>query len=320
MHVALAPLRWVGHVLSNTHGIWTVFELAWLRRTPGGIIDAAHPFATGLDPRTGRFVWRENLLYRSRASQIAIEHDFAIIERVMNFMRSLVEQSVARPDAPLGVPSRMPPAVNLLHGPVHYHAVTLLFDDVPDVVAHFTDARFHREVLRCVREQRREVIVVMRQRDYDRHQLAGLACFMRTRLPFWANPNGNKKTIQWGIPAPYPNINVITGAWIADTRALIASRGSDSVVRAPVGGGRYFQDGPYTDGWRDFLLPERLLARFTTWRVERRGAKANMFFTDARELHAGFRYRPEALPTIVQRLAARARGRVRGWMTSPRQA
>src|SRR6185369_5760331 len=96
----------------------------------------------------------------------------------------------------------------------------------------------------------RELVVILRDRQYDRDALAGLACFFRTRLPFWANPNGNKPRIQWGVPAPYPNINVITGAWIADTRALVASPGSLDVVRPPVGPGRYFQDGPYTGGWR----------------------------------------------------------------------
>lgn len=310
-HVAAAPIRWAGHVLSNTRGILTVFDLVWLRRTPGGIIDIRHPFATGIDPRTGRRVWRDNLLYRSRAAEIPLEQDVAIIERVMDFMRGRVAESAARPEAPYGVPSRMPPAVNLLHGPVHFHAISLLFDDVPDAVQHFTDSRFLREVKRSVREQKREIVVVLRQRDYEREALAGLACFFRTRLPFWANPNGNKKRIQWGVPAPYPNINVITGAWIADTRALLASRGSPDVVRPPVGPGRYFQDGPYTGGWRELLFPERWLARFTTWRVESRGDKENLYFTDARELRAGFRYDPASPPTLAYRVLKRVRARLR---------
>jgi hypothetical protein len=310
-HVAAAPRHWAAHVLSNTRGILTVFDLVWLRPTPGGIIDITHPFATGIDPRTGRRVWRDNLLYRSRAAEIILDDDVAIIERVMDFMRGRVEQSAARPGAPHGVPSRMPPAVNLLHGPVHFHAISLLFDDVPDAVQHFTDARFLREVKRCVREQKRELVVILRDRQYDRDALAGLACFFRTRLPFWANPNGNKPRIQWGVPAPYPNINVITGAWIADTRALVASRGSRDVVRAPVGPGRYFQNGPYTCGWRDLLFPERWLARLTTRRVELRGERGNLYFTDARELRAGFRYDPAAPPTLARRLLKRARTRLR---------
>jgi hypothetical protein len=305
-HIMAAPARWVGHVVSNTRGIWTVFELVWLRRTPGGIIDVTHPFATGIDPRTGLRVWRENLLYRSRAVEVPLEDDVAIVERVMDFMRSRVAQSAARPGAPNGVPTRMPPAVNLLHGPVHFNGVSLLFDDVADTVQHFTDRRFLREVKRCIREQKRELVVILRRRDYDRDALAGLACFVRTRLPFWANPNGNKKTIQWGVPAPYPNINVITGAWIADTRALLATRGSLDVVRPPVGSGRYFRDGPYTGGWREMLFPERWLARFTTWRVQSRGEKGNLYFTDLRELRAGFRYDPAAPPTLIQRLFKRA--------------
>jgi len=304
-------MHWAGHVLSNTRGILTVFDLVWLRRTPGGIIDITHPFATGIDPWTGCRVWRDNLLYRSRAAEVPVEEDVAIIERVMDFMRGRVEQSAARPGTPHGMPSRMPPAVNLLHGPVHFHAISLLFDDVPDAVQHFTDSRFLREVKRAVREEKRELVVVLRQRDYDRESLAGLACFFRTRLPFWANPNGNKKRIQWGVPAPYPNINVITGAWIADTRALLVSHGSLDVVRPPVGPGRYFQNGPYTGGWCELLFPERWLARFTTWRVESRGERENLYFTDARELRAGFRYDPGSPPTLGSRLLKRALTRLR---------
>jgi hypothetical protein len=310
-HVAVAPMLWMRHVASNARGIWTVFELAWVRRIRGGTIDIDHPFATGREPRTGRLVWRENLLYRSRAEEISADADFAIVERVMDFMRAIAAQSAARPGAPHGVPSRMPPAVNLLHGPIHFHAMSLLFDDVPDAVQHFTDARFLREVKRCIREQRRELVIILRRRDYDRDALAGLACFFRTRLPFWANPNGHKKSIQWGVQAPYPNINVITGAWIADVRALVSTRGSVAVVRPPVEAGRYFQDGPYTGGWRELLFPERWLARFTTWRVDARGARGNLFFTDARELRRGFRYDPAAPPSISQRLASRARAHLR---------
>jgi hypothetical protein len=313
-HVAVAPMLWIRHVASNAHGIWTVFELAWLRRTPGGLIAIDHPFATGRDPRTGRLVWRENLIFRSRSSDIPLEADAAIVERVMDFMRAIAAQSAARPDAPRGVPSRMPPAINLLHGVVHFHSMSLLFDDVPDAVQHFTDRRFFREVKRAVRTERREVVVILRRRDYDRDALAGLACFLRTRLPFWANPNGHKKRIQWGVPAPYPNINLITGAWIADMRALVASRGSLAVVRSPVLADRYFQNGPYIAGWREMLFPERWLARFTTWRVNSRGERGNLYFTDARELRTGFRYDPAALPTVWQRLAKRARAGARRWI------
>ena len=91
----------------------------------------------------------------------------------------------------------------------------------------------------------------------------------------------------------------------------MASGGSLDVVRSPVGPGRYFQDGPYTGGWRDLLFPERWLARLTTWHVEARGDKGNLYFTDARELRSGFRYDPAAPPTLARRLLTRARRRLR---------
>jgi hypothetical protein len=67
----------------------------------------------------------------------------------------------------------------------------------------------------------------------------------------------------------------------------------------------------YTGGWRELLFPERWLARLTTRRVESRGEKGNLYFTDNRELRAGFRYDPAAPPTLGQRLLKRARTRLR---------
>jgi hypothetical protein len=56
------------------------------------------------------------------------------------------------------------------------------------------------------------------------------------------------------------------------------------VVRPPVPRGRYFQAGPYVGWRREALWPERLLVRYTHWRIRRRGSRGGLFFVDRRKL------------------------------------
>ena len=305
-HCAGAPKNWLGHSLSNTWGVANVFDLTWLRPTPGGLLASDHPFITGKALDDGEPIWPRNLLFRSRASQLPLEADLQIVVAVMNYMRNMTALSSSQPDRPHGNRTRMPPAVNYIHGPVHYNGVTMLFDDVGDVVRHFTDCRFTAEVRRFIAEQQREITLILRDRDYDRDELATLACFTKTVLPYWANPNGNKRRVHWGVPAPYPNINLITGAWIGDTRLLLTAAGRARVARSPIPRGRYFT-GEYGTGWSEFLWPEIWLSRLTTRRVLVRGEKGGMYFTDARKLKEGFLYDPEHLPRLHERIIERAR-------------
>jgi hypothetical protein len=50
--------------------------------------------------------------------------------------------------------------------------------------------------------------------------------------------------------------------------------------------GRYLTGGPYRGWRRGPLWPERLLARYTHWRIRRRGARGGLFFVDRRQLIA----------------------------------
>lgn len=310
-HYVAAPKNWVGHLLSNAWGVANVFDLAWLRPTPGGLLASDHPFITGAATEDGAPIWPRNLVFRTRASDITLETDLQIVNAVMDYMRNMASLSCSHPDRPHGKRTRMPPAVNYIHGPVHYNGVTLLFDDVPDVVRHFTDPRFVAEIRRFIAEENREITLILRNRDYDRDELATLACFTKTVLPYWANPNGNKRRVHWGVPAPYPNINLITGAWVRDTRMLLTAEGRARVARSPVARGRYFADGNYGTGWSEFLWPEIWLSRLTTRRVLARGERGGMYFTDARRLKQGFLYDPERLPTLSARVLERMRDGVR---------
>jgi hypothetical protein len=309
-HAVAAPWNWIGHTLSNAWGIANVFDLAWLRPTPGGLLEEHHPFVTGRPRPDQEPIWPRNVLYRSRPSEVALSADLAVVHAVMDHMRGMVAASAVAAGRPRGKRTRMPPAINYIHGPVHYNGVSVLFDDVPDATRHLTDVRFLTELRRFIAAERREITVILRERDYDREALATLACLSRTVLPFWANPNGNKRRVHWGVPAPYPNINVITGEWIGDTRMLLTAAGRARVARPPIEADRWFVGDGWGAGRDGFLWPERWLAWVTGRRVVARGDRGGMYFTDARRLKLGFRYDPDRLPSLADRLAERAWSRI----------
>src|SRR5215475_10651074 len=59
------PFRWAYQAAHNGHGIVRVLDITRFRPLPAGLIDADHPWATGLNPATGRPIWHENVLYQS---------------------------------------------------------------------------------------------------------------------------------------------------------------------------------------------------------------------------------------------------------------
>src|SRR5262245_62308326 len=60
------PLRWGYQMAHNGLGIARVLDLTRFRPMPAGLITPDHPWATGLDPASGRPIWHRNVLYRSR--------------------------------------------------------------------------------------------------------------------------------------------------------------------------------------------------------------------------------------------------------------
>jgi hypothetical protein len=184
------------------------------------------------------------------------------------------------------------------------------FDDVPEAIAHFSDPAFKREVWRLLRSERRDLTVILRDSALDRRELSLFSCFMKSIFPFFGNPNGPTKRIHWGTPSPHPAYNLIAGRWIRDTRKLRTAAGRRSAARPPVERERYFRAGGYGTGWSHFHAPERLLNRFTDWRIRIRGEQGGVYFVDARDLKAGRQFDPADLPSlwfrISQRLCRRA--------------
>ena len=306
-YYALVPKNWLQLTAHNSWGILNVLDIIWLRPMPGGLIDEAHPFCTGINPSTGRSIWHDNLLFRTPPrphwpeGQRPPDPDDEIISKVGDHLCKQVRMAAASDGHPAGHASPMPPGILYLHGGVHFNGGWLLFNDFTEAIEHFSDRRFAAEFRRFVREQRREPVTLFRDRDYDRDAFARYVCFMRTIFPWFSNSNGPKKFVLWGNPSPYPAVNTITGNWIRDCRLLKSDAGRRAVARPPIPPGRYFQEGPYRGERSTTLWPEHLLARFTEKRISLRGEQENLYFVDKRKLKQGLRFGPEPIPNPLQR-------------------
>lgn len=302
-YLSILPI-WALLTLHNTWGILNVFYIVWLRPMRGGLIDENHLIATGINPQTKKPIWNDNVIFRSQRKKIFEDDktDEDIINAVGDYMRKMFLHSVATPEHPQGRPFRMPPAINYIHGSLQYNGGFLIFDDFADAISHFTDWRFKRDFLRFIHLEKREPITVFRNRDYNREEYLEFVCFLRTMFPYFSNSNGNKQRIGWGNPAPYASVNTITGYWKNDTYKFYSEKGRDTLCRPPVHK-NYFQEKQYA-GPRNYTLPpEKFLARFTDRRVVARGEKGNLFFVDLRKIMKGYRFKPEALPHLLDRLA-----------------
>ena len=308
---ALRVIRFVAVQLAQTvhngWGILNVWDMILLRPMRGGLIDVEHPFCTGRDPQTGKAIWSGNLVYRTPPrADLAGTGDAAVIEGVGRFMAGLARQAAARPGAPHGVPNRMPPAIYFIHGAVHYNAGWLLFNDFSEAIAHFTDARFRREFRRFVRRERREPLVVFRERTPDTEAFAHFIGFVRAQLPYFANSNGRGRPPLWGNRSPHPTVNIVTGRWIRDVRMLRSESGRRLAPR-PAISERYFADGPYAGSRSQATLSERALARLHDVRIRLRGERGNVYFVDRRLWRDGARIDPVQPPNLWDRLFGRRR-------------
>ena len=180
----------------------------------------------------------------------------------------------------------MPHGINYIHGSAHYNSGILVFTDFADAIGHFTDRRFATEVRRFVQRERREVLVMFRQREYSTREYAYYVGCMRTLFPWFCNSNGPLKRVLWGNPSPFPVANIITGNWIRDIYRLKRPGGAAEVIRPPIRAGEYFRHAPYRGCRREPLWPEKLLAQYTHWRIRLRGARGGLFFVDRRKLLA----------------------------------
>jgi hypothetical protein len=292
-HEALAyylaiPAAWGWQFFHNAHGILRVLDITRFRPLPAGLIGPGHPWATGINPATGKPVWHDNVLFRSPrpAADAGLPPDGYVVERVGEFLAQMTALSAVVPEIPWGPHRRMPHGINYIHGTAHYNSGILVFTDFADAIGHFTDRRFAAEVRRFARAERREVVVMFRQRDYRPRDYAYFVGCLRTLFPWFCNSNGPLKRVLWGNPSPFPVANIITGNWIRDVYRLKQPGGAAAVVRPPVPAGKYFTAGPYRGWRREALWPEKLLARYTHRRIRLRGSRGGLFFVDRRKLQA----------------------------------
>jgi hypothetical protein len=280
------PLRWGYQMAHNGLGILQVLDIIRFRPLPSGLIGPDHPWVTGLNPQTGRSIWHDNVLYRSAcARDQTLPSDLDVINTTCRFLAKRVALSSRVPEIPLGPRRRMPHGINYIHGTSHYNSGILVFTDFKDALTHFTYRPFREEIWRFVRNEKREVLIIFRQKQYQPRELAYFSCCLRTLFPWFCNANGPQDCVLWGNHAPFPVTNLITGYWARDVYAL--RTGSPMAgTQAPVPAGKYFRNGPYALGRDHYRWPERLLALATHWRVRLRGARGGMFFVDRRKAYA----------------------------------
>lgn len=282
------PWIWCRQFFHNAHGIVRVWDITRLRPLPAGLIAPDHPWATGINPATGKPIWTENILFRSPREEIAAglpEDDF-IVHKVGSYLAQMAALSAVVPEIPWGAQRRMPHGINYIHGASHYNSGILLFTDFADAIEHFSNERFAAEIRRFVRLERRELLVMFRQRAYSPRDYAYFVGFLRTLFPWFCNSNGPNKRVLWGNPSPFPVANLITGNWIRDIYRLKKPGGVAAVVRPPLPVASYFQQPPYRGCRRQSLWPEKLLAHYTYWRICLRGERGGLFFVDRRRLSA----------------------------------
>jgi len=282
------PYYWGRQVVRNGHDILRVLDITQWRPMRSGLVDLNHPWVTGINPKTGNLIWRDNVIFSSPrgASAQDLPDDDVVLESTGKFLAQRVRQSAVTPELPVGPKRRMPHAINYQHGASHYNSGIILLTDLQEGYRYITDPRFRRELRRFVRDERREVLFLFRNRDYQPREYAYFSCCMRTLFAWFCNPNGPQGRVLWGNAAPFPAANLITGNWANDVYALNREGGADAVVRPAVKAGVYFTEGPYDRGRDHALWPEKLLAWFTYWRVRMRGAKGGMFFVDRRRVYA----------------------------------
>jgi hypothetical protein len=281
------PWHWLTGAVRNGHDILRVLDLLHWRPVPAGLVDLKHPWVTGRCPMNGEWIWPQNVIYRTapcpRLSRIA--DDDVVLQASGRFLANRVRQSAVMPELPIGPARRMPHAINYMHGSSHYNSGIILLNDIREGFQHVNDARFRRELRRFVREERREVLFLFRDRSYEPREYAYLSCAMRSRFRWFCNPNGPGPRILWGNYGPFPAANLITGHWADDVYALRMADGATRVARSPIAPRMYFQESSYGLGRDHALWPEKLLAHANQFRVRIRGGKGGMFFVDRRVVY-----------------------------------
>lgn len=284
----LLPFRLMRQAMRNGHDIVRVLDLIRFHPMQPGAVDLEHPWCTGLSPHTGDLIWNHNVIYKTprRETLAELASDEEILIATGRFMASRVRKSAVTPELPVGPKRRMPHAINYMHGSSHYNSGIILLNDMEEGFRHVTSLSFRRDLRAFVKKERREVLFIFRDPEYDPRVYAHLSCCMRTHFHWFCNPNGPKARVLWGNLAPFAAANLITGHWADDVYALKKADGATQVVRPPIAHREYMRHGPYF-GQRDTAIwPEKSLAKLNDLRIRLRGQKSGMFFVDRRKVYA----------------------------------
>ncbi len=251
-----------------------------------------HPWCTGKIGDSNTTIWAQNIVYCSpqRSTGTAALVDAEIANATGQFLARMVQRSCAAQEIPHGPKRRMSHAVNYIHGAVHYNGVFLIFDDCLDLVRHLSDPQFRRELRRFAKTEAREFTFLLRERAYAPLDFAYCIGAVRNYLPWFSNGNGpTKKPVLWGNMAPFPAVNLINGAWVADLWKVLKQQNASktqsgrsartSLVRAPVDAKRYFQ-ASYAGAQTHYRRADQLQAWFMYTDVRLRGFRGQLFFAD----------------------------------------
>lgn len=294
-YYASIPRTWAAAFELNMRLIGQIFWRIKFRPMPGGLVSIDHPWVTGLNSQTQKPIWLDNVIFRTAPNQTYEESDEAMLLKTGRFLAAMVKKSAATLEHPQGLPAvapdgittlrRMPHAINYIHGSAHYNSGWLIFNSIREAFYYFSDPSFRKEVERFAQEQKREITLLFRDREYDPDEYRHLGGFLRTIFPFYSNTNGPKDLVHWGSKAPYAIVNMITGHFINDLDLLASgSVGAQKAARSAIPTAAYFQ-GQYT-GVRDQAVgPEIIFAEAIQLRVNLRPKrKGNVFFVDKEEL------------------------------------
>jgi hypothetical protein len=261
-------LTWFRQFCHNAIGIMSVWDIIRWRPLGPGMIPPDHSWCTGAAP-DGWPVWGWNVIY-STQRRGGLPSTSTVLEAVGSFLARMVRSAAE------GAPGRMPWGIRYLHGAVHYNGGWIVFNDLAEAKAHVLDPRFRRELRFFSRRERRELVIVFREKIVDAEEYANLISLIRCLLPWFSNSNGPGTNVLWGNPSPFPTINMITGNWRGDVGRL--RRGLE--VCRPAIGAAYFCDVPYGVARNGYRWPELLLKHLTRWRIEVRGPRGNLYFVD----------------------------------------
>ncbi len=274
---------------SNIHLIGqTYYVLEFMRwhKLSAREVPPDHPWVTGKIPGTDETVWEKNIVFQSpRKAEWSVvpEPDEQIAVRIGKFLSVMVKHSVVPdPEVPQSSGRRMPHGVNYIHGSIHYNGSLLIFNDFQDAMRYISDKRFVREMKRFAREERRELTIVLRERDYDPEEYAWFVAFVRAHIPWFANGNGpTRKRVLFGTPSPYAAVNPINGSWVQDLK-LLHARNIDAIVRPPVAR-RYFT-GMYNGHQTEFTFMERFHAWAQHVQITLKGFQGGLVFTSRKKI------------------------------------